>query len=464
MNALILPAFLICGLLPNRWIAPALPLIWVFERLLPADDQVSTPGGSAGPLIAEVGPIGLSPADLIIILLLFKLAVSPALHKKLVIEPSLCLALGFYLSVNLLTSLAAGIKFGETALLGSLTSWARFVAEALVIVIISQTIQTSAQAKRVLRILLGTLVLLAVIQFVNFFGASHGFVIGEVQGLERGEPRYFGPVGDGVGMVLLLGYLVALCLASVTGAALFLGGILLTAGLGAAVATCVATALFLFFGLRTTAVRDSALRRLSLLPLLALAALVSLSLFSNSLDTTLRDRLTSGDYLESGAGRAASAKLAVDMFLDNPLLGVGYMNYERALGRYDGDAYFDLQHSDGGTANANNQILQALTDGGIVGLLAFAVLTTVAARLFLRVASRSDDRFLSTYYLAAFLWLLTQVLANQAAAWLIPSSFVARLLWVLLGVAVGVARLLPVTQSDSTASRPAPAEPELLRA
>ena len=464
MNALILLAVLICGLLPNRWIAPALPLIWVFERLLPAEDQVPTLGGNAAPQIAEVGPIGLSPADLIIILLLLKLAVSLALHKKLVIEPSLCLALGFYLSVNLFTSLAAGIKFGETALLGSLTSWARFVAEALVIVIISQTIQTSAQAKRVLRILLGTLVLLAVIQFVNCFGASHGFVIGEVQGLERGEPRYFGPVGDAVAMVLLLGYLVALCLASVTGAALFLGGILLTAGLGAAVATCVATALFLFFGLRTTAVRDSALRRLSLLPLLALAALVGLSLFTNSLDTTLRDRLTSGDYLDSGAGRAASAKFGVAMILDNPLLGVGYMGYERALERYGGDAYFDLEHPDGGMANANNQILQALTDGGTVGLLAFAVLITVAARLFLRVAARSDDRFLSTYYLAAFLWLLTQVFANQAAVWLNPASFIARLLWVSLGVAVALARLLPVTQSSSASSRPAPAEPELLRA
>ena len=224
-------------------------------------------------------------------------------------------------------------------------------------------------------------------------------------------------------MVLLLGYLVALCFASVTGAALFLGGILLTAGLGAAVATCVATTLFFFFGLRTPAVRDFALRRLSLLPLLALAALVSLSLFTNSLDATLLDRLTSGDYLESGAGRAASAKLAVAMILDNPLLGVGYMGYERALERYGGDAYFDLQHPDGGTANANNQILQALTDGGIVGLLAFAVLITVAARLFLRVAARSEDRFLSTYYLAAFLWLLTQVFANQAAVWLNPASF-----------------------------------------
>jgi O-antigen ligase len=464
MDTLILLAVLICGLLPNRWIAPAFPLIWVFERLLPADDQPPTPGGNIPPLLAHVGAIGLSPADLIIILLLLKLAFSLALHRELVIDRSLYLGLAFYLSVNLLASLGAGMKFGEAAFLRSLTSWARFVAEALVIVIISQTIQTPAQAKRVLRILLGTLVLLAAIQFVNCFGAGHGFVIGEVQGLERGEPRYFGPVGDSVAMVLLLGYLVALCFASVTGAALFLGGILLTAGLGAVVATCVATALFFFFGLRTIAVREFALRGLSLLALLALATLVSLSLSTNSLDTTLLDRLTGGNYLDSGAQRGASGKLAAAMILDNPLLGVGYMGYQRALEQYGGDAYFDLQHPDGGTANANNQILQALTDGGIVGLLAFAVLITVAARLFLRVAARSEDRFLSTYYLAAFLWLLTQVFGNLAAVWLTPASFVARLLWVSLGVAVAVARLLPVTQSSSASSRPAPAKGELLRA
>ena len=464
MNELILVAVLICGLLPNRWLAPAMPLIWVFERLLPTDNQPPIPGGNTPPLVVHVGAIGLSPADLIIILLLVKLAVSLALHKELVIDRSLYLALAFYLSVNLLASLGAGLKFGEAALLGSLTSWARFIAEALVIVIISQTIHTAAQAKRVLRILLGTLVLLAAIQFLNCFGASHGFVIGEVQGLERGEPRYFGPVGDSVGMVLLLGYLAALCFSSITGAAFFLGGILLTAGLGAVVATCVGTALFFFFGLRTTAVREFALRLLVLLPLLALAALVSLSLFTDSLGTTLRDRLATGNYLQSGDQRGASTKLASAMILDNPLLGVGYMGYQRALAQYGGDAYFDLQHLDGGTANANNQIFQALTDGGIVGLLAFAVFIAVAARLFLRLAARSEDRFLSTYYLAAFLWLLTQVFGNLAAVWLNPASFVARLLWVSLGVGVAVARLLPVNQPRSASSRPAPAAPECLPA
>src|SRR5205807_197218 len=86
-----------------------------------------------------------------------------------------------------------------------------------------------------------------------YFGAGHGIIIGEVQGIERGELRYFGPVGDSVGMVLLLGYLASLCFANLAGTALFLGGIQLTAGLGAMLAAAVGTGFFFAFGARTRA-------------------------------------------------------------------------------------------------------------------------------------------------------------------------------------------------------------------
>ena len=74
-----------------------------------------------------------------------------------------------------------------------------------------QAMTTVPQARRCLWILVATLGVLVAIQFANFFGAGNGLVIGEVQGLERGEVRSFGPVGDSVGFVLLLGYLLALC-------------------------------------------------------------------------------------------------------------------------------------------------------------------------------------------------------------------------------------------------------------
>ena len=452
MKVLLLLAVLLCSALPNRWIAPALPLLWVLERLLPI-------GLSS---VANFGPAALAPSDLLILLLLGKLVVSMVLRKELVIERSIALALGLYLVVNFIATIAAGLKFGEGSLAASLTSLARFSAEALVIVVVSQSVRTLAHAKRFLFVLLGTLTLLAAIQYINAVGSSHGVVIGEVQGLERGEARYFGPVGDSIGMVLLLGYLTALCFGSVIGALVFLGAILLTAGLGAILATAVGSAFFLFFGLRRPEIRAFAQRRLVFVPLLALGGLAALVVFPNSLGTTLLSRVTSGTYLQSGAQRQASSKLAAKMILDNPLLGVGYMGYERTLAKYGGDAHFDLQHPDGGTANANNQILQALTDSGIPGLLAFAGLVFCAARLFYRIAAWNSDRFLSAAYLAAFLWLLTQLFGNLAAVWLNPASFVTRLLWVLLGVAVAMTRLLPAAQPISASSHSPRPQPQLL--
>ena len=454
MKALLLVGILMCAALPNRWIAPALPLIWVLERLLPP----------ALSFVTNIGPIALSPTDLLILLLVGKLAVWTVLRKELVIERSIAFALGIYLVVNFVATIAAGLKFGEGALAASLTPLARFSAEALVILLVSQAVPTLAHAKRFLLVLLGTLTLLAAIQYINAVGAGQGFVIGEVQGLERGEARYFGPVGDSIGVVLLLGYLAALCFRSVVGALLFLGAILLTAGLGAILATAVGTAFFLFFGLRRPEIRAFAQRRLFLVPLLALAILAALIVFPSSLGTTLTSRVTSGTYLESGAQRKASSELAGAMILDNPLLGVGYMGFEQALGKYGGDAYFNLQNPDGGTANANNQILQALTDSGVPGLLAFLGLVFCAARLFYRIVAWDGDRFVSASYLAAFLWLLTQLFGNLAAVWLNPASFVTRLLWVLLGVAIGITRLLPTAESISAPSHSSRSRPQLLPA
>ncbi len=146
------------------------------------------------------------------------------------------------------------------------------------------------------------------------------------------------------------------------------------------------------------------------------------------------------------------------MIADNPLGGVGYMGYEPALAKYRGEKFFDLAHPDGATANANNQFLQSLTDAGLPGLLAFAWLVICAARLLRELAGRCEDRFLATFYRGGFIWLLAQVFGNLAAVWLIPSSYVARFLWIILGTGTAVMKLMPSTapllSPDSASARP----------
>ncbi len=331
----------------------------------------------------QIGGLALSPADLVIVLLVVKTLGAVILRKELVLDRPLYLALGGYLLVNLLASLATGWKFDQGQVVRCVTSWVRFLSELLVLPLVAQSVRTLPQLKFSVRLLLGTLAAVALIQFINFAGASHGIVIGEVQGAERGEWRYFGPVGDSVGVVLLLGYLAALCYGNLPAVALFLGGILLTAGVGAMVATAFGTGLFLLFGTRTATVRAAGRRYAWLAPLLVLGAVLGLAGFAQPMAKTFLQRFTSGSYASSGSQRTASLRLAGRMIADNPLLGVGYMGYERALEKYGGGEYFDLAHPDGATANANNQIAQSLADAGVLGLIAFLGVVFAAGRLLL---------------------------------------------------------------------------------
>jgi hypothetical protein len=441
------------SLLPIRWVALALPAIWILQRLLPPE---------LGTLI-QIGALALSPADLIIMLLAAKTLGALILQKELVLDRTLYFALGGYLVVNLVASLAAGWKFDQGQFVRCVTSWVRFLSELIVLPVIAQSVRTLPQLKFGVRLLLGTLAGVAVIQFINYAGASHGIVIGEVQGAERGEWRYFGPVGDSVGVVLLLGYLAALCYGNPIAIALFLGGIVLTAGVGAIVATAFGTGLFLLLGTRTATVRAAARRHAWLLPLIVLGAVLSLAGFAQPMAKTFLKRFSSGSYASSGTQRSASLRMAGRMIVDNPVLGVGYMGYERVLEKYGGEEYFDLAHPDGATANANNQIAQSLADAGVLGLVALLGVVFAAGRLLLRVA-RCEDQFVSTFFLAAFLWLLAQLLGNLAAVWLNPSAFVARLLWVTLGLAVAARRILPATGPQPATHKTEPFATPLLPA
>lgn len=444
MSTLVLIVILLCSLLPSRYVVAALPALWMIQNVFLMPNAA----------LVHAGPVDILPVDLVLISLLLRCALGIAAKKQFVADTPLYAAILIFLAVNFVATLAAGVKFGEGQFLHCLTSEARLVAEIALVPVLACAITTLPQARRCIGILLATLAALAAIQFINFFGASHGITIGEVQGIERGEVRCFGPVGDSVGFVLLLGYVASLRFASIGGAGACLGGILLTAGIGSIFAAGVGTVLFLIFGTQSAEVRAFARRRLWLLPLLAFAGLAGLALFARPMAQTLLDRLSSRSYESSGGQRLATATLAGAMIADNPLLGVGYMGYEPVLAHYGGARLFDLAHPDGGMANANNQILQALTDSGVCGLLAVAALIVCAARLLRRVAGRCEDQFVSTFFLSAFIWLLALVFGNLAAVWLNPSSFIARFFWIILGAAVAVQRLLPAETED----RPIPQE------
>jgi O-antigen ligase len=431
MKAILLAIVLLSGFLPVCYVAAALPALWIIQRTLLGD-----PG-----ILFSIGGADLSMVDGVIVALLLRALYSLLVTRQLALDRPLYLALGVFFLVNFLATLAAGAKFGMSPMLRSTISLARLATEVALVPILAQSITSRAQARRCFQIVLGTLLVLAVIQFVNFFGASRGFAIGEVQGAERGELRYFGPVGDSVGFVLLLGYVIALCAARPVPVLLFAGGILLTAGIGAVLGLLVATALVVLFGIDRDALRTVSRRWLWLAPIAALVIAVAAVPLARPMAGTLIDRLSSGAFQQSGSQRKDSATLGLRMFADNPLTGVGFMGYNAALERYGGKEFFSLAKEDGGTANTNNQWLQVLADSGLPGLAAFIGVVATAATLFLRISRRCDDALLRIGLRGACLWLLAQTFGNLAAVWLVPSSYIARFLWVLLGIAVAAGRL-----------------------
>ena len=440
MTAVLFLVVSLCAALPSAYVVALVPVFWLLERLFREE------------AIFTVGPMDVTVIDVALTILLGKLLLNIARKRNIVADRRLYSMFAVFLAVNLLATLVAGVKFGESHLLGCVIAWARVVAFMMLVPITAQAIKTLPQARRCLWILFGTLGVLAAIQFVNFFGASHGIVIGEVQGLERGEPRYFGPVGDSVGFVLLLGYLLALCFGSLAGAGAFLGGILLTAGIGASFAAVLGSAFFLLTARDAPAFGAALRRRVWLLPILLVGVPVVGVLYARPFMGPLLDRVATGSYASSGEGRLDSGRLAVAMILDNPLFGVGYMGYQQSLERYGGNQFFDLSKLDGGTANANNQVLQTLTDSGLPGLVVFVGLVFCMGRSFRNIAARRDEPFFSAFYRGALIWLLALVFGNLAAVWLLP-SFVEIVLWILLGISVALPRLLAQQASHESPRR-----------
>ena len=135
----------------------------------------------------------------------------------------------------------------------------RGLSEAVLLLIMVDAIGSLRQARLAIAILapFGALV---VIQFINFAVADSGLVIGEVQGIERDEVRVFGPVGDSVGFVLLLGYLYWLCREHIIVPRHSWAALWLTAGLGAIFGILVATGLYLLARRHIVAPGAAALR------------------------------------------------------------------------------------------------------------------------------------------------------------------------------------------------------------
>lgn len=267
--------------------------------------------------------------------------------------------------------------------------------------------------------LAGPLIALSVI--VNLAG----FDFGEVQRPDIGGVRYFGPLGDSVGFVLVFFLTHALLHQQWGIAVLHSFAIVLTGTRGAVAVALFATVVALLQGRPRTPLLSRVV-----LAAIALGAL-GVVLVVTGAGATLAARLLSDSPLEV-SDRAVAGLAAFSLFERFPWTGVGYFNFrfyvEDVLG-------FVPLNDDGDflLSNAMNQTMQLLADGGLPAMLLFLLLMVVAMRRLWRAARALGPTREGLLLKAGWIYVLAMLVANQTAVWLLPDSLPGRLMFLMLG-------------------------------
>lgn len=386
-------------------------------------------GGYIPPLLS-IGSAEIQIFDLVLVMLWIRYLVFIFLHKVRIKTHYVHFVVIMFLMILLLMTMVSFFRFGQEVFIDEVIAFARFIPQISILFLVSWIVKTPGYAYKMGQYLEWFGFSLALGVYLNMFGIK----VGEVQITER-TVRYFGFAGDQLGFILplfifnsllersplrLLYYSVAL-LATVT------RGPLLTIAVGIAVLAWKAKERW---GVR---------KRLGgwRVGTAVLLGLIGLWLVADI--GGIAKRFT-GLELELGlTQRLLTSKIALEVFLDNLLTGVGYTGFRYAAFEYGAFNIFEerIGFSPNFIATAGSQWLQVATDGGLLALLYFAWMI-VALLQTLRVAADHMEEHGRTIYLSGYAWLVALVLGNWTAAWMLPGSLISYLLWLICGSAVAI--------------------------
>ncbi|GBC84982.1 hypothetical protein HRbin11_01422 [bacterium HR11] len=410
-------------LLPSRVL-----LVWGIPALM-----VLSAAGVLGP-VPSIGEADIQVFDFVLLGVALKTAVRIMLARsQLHVEPVYRTIVAF-LSTLLAATLAAYFRFGSEVFVGEIVAFLRLVAQASVVFLTAQAVRTQVHVARAERYLdyAGYLVLATI--YLNIWLIQIGKPLGEVQ-VQESVIRYFGPLGDQVGFLLIYFVYKQLLLRNFLRAWLFGTAIILTGTRGALISLVIGL-LVLAWHRRHYFGRGPA--RLILVVLGFFAALSVAVWFDLG---GMLSRLLEGEVLKGGVmQRWLTASIALRVFADNVLTGVGFTGFRYVALDY-GAVELAIKELGGFAPNfvvtTGNQFLQVLTDGGIIALAIFIWMVVASGRTLQRAEVRASGEQ-GTSFAAGYLWLLSLAVGNQTAAWILPGSLISYLLWVLLGLAVAV--------------------------
>lgn len=376
------------------------------------------------PTVLSIGDIDIWLFDIIMIIVMLRSLIALRFHNHLLKIHPVYIALTGFLVIMAISSILAYYHFGAKIGIKEFIALLRFSVQVVSLPLIALIVTIEGKIESCQKLLSYIGYSAALLIYMNIFLLPYGFSFGEVQ-VTEGSARYFGLFGDQVGFILLFFFLWELLKKRWLAAIVFGGAIIATGTRGALITTAVGIGILFWKALNVPSL-GKRLWTGVIVSLVILGALIVQDLGGT------RSRFT-GATLESGIEqRWKMISLAIRVILDHPLTGVGYMGFRHVADEYGARDVFGHWYAPNFIATAPNQYLQVATDGGIIGLISFLWLIFVLLRE-LKIAGKNDR-----FFAAAYIWLLSLLIGNQTAAWLLPGSFISYMLWLIMGLLIGI--------------------------
>lgn len=259
--------------------------------------------------------------------------------------------------------------------------------------------------------------------------------VGEAQTGEKG--RVFGPFGDPVPFVVALFACRAFVAARWPSLAFHLAALLVTVGLGATLTLLVAFGAHMVLPWRGRKRSERSWTSRILLGLLFAPVLAAVVV---ALAPRIMGRLTDPMLVSmTMATRFGSFNVATAIISQHPVTGVGLSGFNAVAEKMGAESFFIGLFHENFIVNAANQILQTLTDGGAIGLLAFIVFCVFAYRRLSWAANHGpvDQQAFRAYQI----WFVGILIGNQTAVWVVPFSPISMCMFVIVGLALAAGRI-----------------------
>lgn len=386
--------------------------------------------GNYVPPLLSIGNADIWIFDLVLVILLLRYLISIFFHKIRIQTHYVHFIVTMFLIALLLATLISYFQFRYEVFINEIIALLRFISQISVLFLISWIIKIPKQAYKVEQYLEWLGLSLALGVYLNLLGIK----IGEIQQTKE-IVRYFGLVGDQLGFILPFFIFNALLEKNLFKLLYYSISLLLTATRG--------PLLTVIIGIVVLTWELNKKRRASIRPLiLGIGTAILLGIiglwFVLDIGGILK-RFTKSELEFGLTQRLLTNKIALEIFLDNPLTGVGYTGFRYAALEYGAFELFEerIGFSKNYIATAGSQWLQVATDGGLLALLCFAWMIIKLLRN-LRVVADYMGKQRHNMYLAGYVWLVSLAIGNWTAAWVLPGSLISYLLWLISGSAVAI--------------------------